>query len=225
MRARSRRSPAARTGRWLACLLLGLLAAPAWADPADEAEAWVRELYYEGLPLEPAAGLDDAAVARLIELLEDPAEAAHHGNVVLALGASGHRDAYPALAAFADDAPAGEVDRATFRARTQLRLAFGYLARHDARALRWLLEPGDGAPPAWHFRRQRGEALRVLLDELTLTGLALSGSPTAAARLEQVIDASRGRDPAARRRLRHAEGASEVYRQARDELAGRGSGR
>lgn len=199
---------------WLVGLLL-TLAVPAAADPADEAEAWVRQLYYEGLPLEPAAGLDDAAVARLTGLLADPDEAEHHANVLLALGASGHPDAYPALAAFATDAPSGEVDRATFRARTRLRLAFGHLARSDPRALRWLLARESAPAPAWHFRQHRGDALRVLLAELERTGLALSGAPAAAARLEQDLERSRGADPASRRRRRHAEAALELYRGSR----------
>lgn len=195
---------------WLAtigCALL-LLSGAAWADSADDAEAWVRQIYYEGFPPELAASLDGPAVERLAELLADPDEAEHHANIVLALGQSGHPLAYAPLAAYADTPLEGELDRAHFRARTWLYLAFGHLARVDARALRWLLDAYDAdAPPSWHFRHHRDGALRVLLDELTLSGLALSGSPAAALRLDRVIAQSRGPDLAAKRRRRHAEAA------------------
>lgn len=221
--ARLRLASGARRAAPVCGLLALLLAAPALADAADEATAWLRERYYEGPPLERAAELDGAAIARLIEWLDDPAEAPHHANALLALGASGHPDAYPALAAYAAAEPEGELDRDGFRARSWLPLAFGQLARRDPRALRWLLEQQDAdAPPRWHFRQQRGEALRALLAELHLTGLALSGAPVAATRIEQVIEASRGGDPAARRRRRHAEGALAVWQRAREASSGRG---
>ena len=192
---------------WLASVMVAVqLAGPVSADSAADAEESVRELYYEGFPAELATGLDDAAIERLAELLDDPAEASHHGNIVLALGLSGHPDAYPALSVFAAAPLRGEVDRATFRARTQLRTAFGQLARVDPRALRWLLEDHEAdAPTTWHFRHHRDEALRVLLDELALTGLALSGAPAAATRLDRVIGESRGLDRASQRRRQHAE--------------------
>jgi hypothetical protein len=209
-------------GPAVAALVLSL-ALPAGATSADQAEEWVREIYYEGFPAERAEALSDAAVERLTELLADPDEAAHHGNVVLALGYSAHPEAFPALAAYAAETPEGEVDRATFRARTQLRIAFGHLARVDRRALRWLLDAqAAGEEPAWHFRHHRDDALRTLLDELAITGLGLSGAPAAAARLDQVVAQSQGADAATQRRLRHAQEARGVHDLARDAQIGPG---
>jgi len=186
-----------------------LLPARATADSASEAEDLVRRTWYEGLPPESARALDDEAVARLVEMLSDPGEAAYHGNIALALGYSGRPGAYAALTTFAEAPVAGEVDRATFRSRTQVLLALGHLARRDGRALRWLLdaeEQGMG-PPSWHFRHHRGPALRALLDERILTALALSASPAASRRIDRVIGAAQGPDAASRRRLRHARAA------------------
>jgi hypothetical protein len=137
------------------------------------AEDLVRQTYFEGLPAEAARDLDDAAVARLAEMLADPI---------------------------------GEVDRATFRARTQVLFALGHLARRDGRALRWLLDaqtrPAD--PPSWTFRHHRGASLRTLLDEQLLTALALSRSPAAARHIDELIAETRGSDAASRRRRGHA---------------------
>ena len=57
----------------------------------------------------------------------------------MALGMSGHPDAFPLLAEYAGRPVSGEVDRPTFRTRTRLALAMGHLARKDPRALHWLL--------------------------------------------------------------------------------------
>ena len=159
------------------------------ADSVADAEALVREIYFEGLPYESASSLDTAAVRRLIEMLADPMETPHHGNIVLALGMSGHSEAFDALSEFAHNPLVGEVDRNTFRARTHTPLAMGHLAREDARALRWLLQLESrtvrNPNPGWHFRHLRGESLASVLQEQALTGLALSGAPGAVAALDR----------------------------------------
>jgi hypothetical protein len=185
----------------LAALIVSVGAA-AHADSAADAESWVREIYFEGLPYERASSLDTAAVGRLIEMLADPAEIAHHGNVVLALGMSGHPDAFAALSGFANRPLVGEVDRNTFRARTHSLLAMGHLARSDARALRWLLQHQSHAPD-WHFRHLSGERLANVLDEQTLTALALSGAPGAVAALDRAATTPEV-DVQSTRRSRHA---------------------
>ena len=189
----------------LGAALCGLaLAGGALADPVADAEALVREVYYDEFPYERAQALEDAGVTRLGEMLADPTEAQHHGNIVLALGLSGHPDAFAILSGHAAEDPAGEVDRATFRARTHLPLAMGHLARDDRRALQWLLRaarrPGE---PGWSFRHQSGPHLKTLLEEAALTGLGLSGAPGAAALLRAEARTA-GHDVAAERRRRHA---------------------
>jgi hypothetical protein len=179
--------------------------ASAHADSAADAEDLVREIYFEGLPYKRASSLDATAVRRLIEMLADPVETPHHGNVVLALGMSGHSDAFAALSEFANNPPTGEVDRNTLRARTHTLLAMGHLARVDARALRWLLQIESRAvrTPGWHFRHLRGEHLANVLEEQTLTGLALSGARGAVAPLDRAATAPEI-DVQTKRRGRHA---------------------
>jgi hypothetical protein len=187
----------------LACLVL-LPAAGARADSAADAEALARGIYVDGFPAEQARALDTAGVARLAELLADPTEAAVHANALLLLGASGHPDAFAAIAGYAASAPQGEVGRDRFRALSRVPLALGRLASSDARALAWLdAALARGAQdPGWGFGHQRGERLALLLEEHVLTGLALSGRPEAAARLASP-PGLRAAGVAATRRERH----------------------
>jgi hypothetical protein len=192
-----------------ALALLALAAGTAQADSVSDAENLVRQVYYEGMPLDAAEALDARAVARLGTMLRDPAEAEHHGNIVLALGMSGHAHAFALLARYADRAPSGEVDRNTFRARTRIAQAMGHLARADRRALAWLLARADepAGPPDWSFRHFAGDSLALLLDEQILTGLALSGADEADASLRRVEQEVTGSDVAARRLRSHAANA------------------
>ncbi len=194
-------------------LILGwaLVAPPASAGGAAEAEALVRTVYYEGLPGDAARALDDGGIARLGAMLADPLEAPYHGNIVDALGWSGHPQAFAILERYAASSPAGEVDRDTFRARSRLPQAMGRLARTDARALAWLLaEASRDRAPGWSFRQQRGARLRTLLQEQVLTGLALSGAPAARAAIEAQL-AAPGQDLAAQRRRSFAEYARDLH--------------
>jgi hypothetical protein len=201
---------------WIALLAIAI-AASASADGAEDAEALARTLYYEGVPAGAARALDAQGIGRLGEMLADPAEAAHHGNIVSVLGLSGHPDAFGLLRAYASTAPSGEVDRATFRARSRLGEAMGRLAQDDPRALAWLLADARRAKtPTWSHRHHRGAHLRALLEEQTLTGLALSGSPGARPILESAA-ATPGQDVAAKRRRAHGHHALEVHGRQRGE--------
>ncbi len=194
-------------------LLALAAAAPAGALGADDAEALARTLYYEGVPADAALALDADGIARLGEMLADPAEAEHHGNIVSALGLSGHPAAFGLLQAYASVAPSGEVDRATFRARSRIGEAMGRLGQENPHAVAWLLaqaSQGQGEAPAWSHRHHRGDRLRLLLEEQALTGLALTGAPAA----RPLIDAAAstpGNDVAAKRRRAHGLYAREVH--------------
>jgi hypothetical protein len=177
---------------------------PAHGDSVSDAEDLVVAIYYEGLPYDDARALDDAGVARLAEMLADPGESAHHGNIVLALGMSGNPGAFEALASFASSPVTGEVDRAVFRARTHLGQAMGHLCHDDPRALTWLLRRSrlERTAPGWSFRQHRGDRLASLLEDQLLSGLAMSGTPRARAALERARDLARGDDAASQRRRR-----------------------
>jgi hypothetical protein len=186
----------AAAGVWI----LLLLGAPA-AWPADDgtaaAEALVRTVWFEGLPYEKARQLSPEGVERLAQMLEDPAEAEHHVNIVVALGMSESPRAYPALERLAAREPRGEVDRTEYRARNALPFALGHLARADRRALGLLQrELARSTPPAWRYRHLAGERLRGQLERGTITGLGMSGLPEVEGMLDAVSQrATRGRDP------------------------------
>ena len=209
--------------RRIPLLLVALLAIgsspSATALGADDAEVLVRTLFYEEFPADAARDLGPEGIARLGQMLADPAEVEHHANIVSALGFSGHPAAFGLLQAYASVAPSGEVDRGTFRAWSRLGMAMGHLAQDDPRALAWLHAHAQGAKaPGWSHRHHRGERLLTLLQEQALTGLALSGAPSA----RRVIDAAastRGNDTAASRRRAHGLYAQELHG---DSTRGRG---
>ena len=208
-RTRSDRSPHAgtrRLGRALGIPLLLLLLLPAAAAAqelgADEAEALVRQVWYEGLPSEQAARIGPEGALRLIELLEDPEAREAHANILVALSQSGQRGAYRAIARFADQPRDGELDRAAFRAWQVLPFAWGHLAEHDRRALARLRGDLDDAAPDWHFRRFEGERLRTMRRRAAASSLADCSLPEARAMLAD--EEARERDPALRAHLRAA---------------------
>jgi hypothetical protein len=171
----------------LVCALL-LLAAPSHGDDGSvAAEALVRAVWFEGIPYEQARALTPQGVRRLVQMLEDPAEAEHHANIVVALGMSENASAYDALARLASLEPRGELDRRQYRVRNALPFALGHLARADRRALSLLEhEVGRSTAPAWSFHHLRGERLRAQLERSAVTALGTSGVPEAEGILDQV---------------------------------------
>jgi len=188
-----------------ACMLAHAAAAAASPD-VDAAEALARSTFYEGVPSEAARELSAAGVARLIEMLGDPAEAPHHAQILEVLGMSGHPDAYAAVAAAAANEPTGEVDRAALRKRVAVLAALGHLARDDDRALADL-EAAARSKPAhargWWHRRLRGERLTGLMRRSAVSALAISGRPEARATLRRLESEAAG-DPELERHVRSA---------------------
>lgn len=160
-------------------MLLSGMPAVAFADGADEAEALVRLVYYEGLPYAEAAGVTAAGAERLTAMLADPGEEAHHANIVFVLGVAGHPGAYETLTRFAGAAQ-GEVSRATFRAMRTVPFALGHLSRSDPRALAWLAKRLESdAPPDWQCERHQGDRLAKLERRMVIAGIGLSDRPEA----------------------------------------------
>jgi hypothetical protein len=172
----------------------------------------VRAQYVEGLPYAEARKLKPAGVERLIEMLQDPGEAAHHSNIVMALGISEAPPAYPASLEFQDREVEGEVngtrygsargrhrargdggrevDSAEYDARRAIPLAMGHLARTDSRAFEFLLDAahaqGPESAPLWTYRHLREERLAGILRRAAITGVAMSGRPEAKAALRDL---------------------------------------
>jgi hypothetical protein len=168
----------------LLALALGATGLAGASEEADYAEQLVRARHIEGLPYSAARTLTPEGVARLSQMLADPAEARHHANIVAALGMSGRPEAFAALLQFAARAPQGELDRRAYRARLALPYALGHLARSDRRALNLLMWSVSAQAPAWGYRHLRGERLRRELQRAAFMALGASGRPEAEALLE-----------------------------------------
>ncbi len=194
-------APAARARALAAALLLlaaGALGGGdrAWAQAggpvsrvlsAEETEALVRRVDYEGMPEDEAARIGAEGTARLIEMLGDPGEAPHHARILLALGISGGEGAFEAIRTWAEQGPAdGELDRAGFRAWQVLPFALGKLARRDPRALARLAASFDAEAPGWSFRHFEGALLQALERRAAAVALAETGTPEALRVLDQV---------------------------------------
>jgi len=170
------------------------------AEPSDlepsRADRLAAAIYFEGVPFEEASDLSDGDVARLIELLDDPAKIRQHPNILVLLGMSGSPAAFDAIADYALRGSSGELDRLEFRARRSIAYGMGHLARVDGRALAWLVRAATDAStaPRRSFRKMDPERVEGLMREGAITGLALSARPAAARALSEII-ATPGADP------------------------------
>jgi hypothetical protein len=168
-------------------LLLGTALPLRADDGVAAAEALVRAVWFEGLPYEQARALTPAGVRRLAAMLDEPGEAEHRVNIVVALGMSENPLAYPALEKLWRNEPRGEVSSSDYRARNALPFALGHLARADRRAFALLeRELARSGPPTWSYKHLGGERLRAQLERGTVTGLGESGLPAADALLDGV---------------------------------------
>jgi len=187
-----------RRRRHVALLLaLACLAAPAAANPSEEAaraEELVRARYHEGFPPEFAAEIGRAGAAHLAALLESEAHAPFHATIIEALGLSGHRQAVPALLAYAEREHGEALDPARFRAWRALPMALGRLASRDDRALRWLIETAaETGPTAFRAGPHGRDELGARRRRLALYGLGVSGRPAALPALRAAAAGAPGR--------------------------------
>ena len=170
------------------------------AEPSDlessRADRLAAAIYFEGVPFEEARDLSDGDVARLIELLDDPAKIRQHPNILVLLGMSGSPAAFDAIADYALRGSSGELDRLEFRARRSIAYAMGHLARVDGRALAWLTRAATDAnvAPRRSFRQFDPERIALMMRRGAITGLGLSARPSAARTLSE-ISAAPGAEP------------------------------
>ena len=174
-------------------LALGAHAQPAAPIGAAEIESRVREIYIEGYPVDDAK-LSREAIDRLGAMLADPAETPYWSNIVLALGASESRHAYPYLAAFAAQTPSGEVSADLYSARVSLRVALGQLGHSNRESLALLAQMArdERGEPGWRFQSLHGPTLAGALRRSAVTGLAVSGSAEAEAVFDEIEAATGG---------------------------------
>jgi len=178
------------------CFFASNAAAEARDFEVSRADQLASAVFVEGVPFEEASDLSDADVARLIELLDDPAEIRSHPNILVALGMSGSPAAFDAIADYALRGSSGELDRLEFRARRSIAYGMGHLARVDARAFAWLTQAATdaNAAPQQSFRQIGPERMAQMMRRGAITGLALSARP-AAAQILAGISATPGADP------------------------------
>jgi hypothetical protein len=158
---------------------------------ASRADRLAAAIYFEGVPFEAGRDLSDTDVARLIELLTDPAKIRQHPNILVLLGMSGSPAAFDEIADYARRGSSGELDRLEFRARRSIAYGMGHLARVDDRALAWLVRAATDAnhAPQRSFRQMGPERIARLMREGAITGLALSGRPNAARVISEIVAA------------------------------------
>jgi hypothetical protein len=184
----------------LAIASVFFLASNAAAEPRasepSRADRLASAVYFEGVPFVEASDLSDTDVARLIELLDDPAEIRQHPNILVLLGMSGSPAAFDSIADYALRGSSGELDRLEFRSQRSIAYGMGHLARVDGRALAWLIRAAKGADgaPQRSFRQMNPERVARMMREGAISGLALSARPAAARALSEII-ATPGADP------------------------------
>lgn len=176
---------------WLCFFASNGAAEPSGPEPS-RADQLAAAIYFEGIAFEEVGDLSDADVARLIELLDDPAEIRQHPNVLVLLGMGGSPAAFDAIADYALRGSSGELDRLEFRAQRSIASGMGHLARVDGRALAWLIRAATdaNATPQRSFRQMDPERVARLMRKGAITGLALSGQPSAARAIAQIIAVS-----------------------------------
>ncbi|MDH3285181.1 MAG: thrombospondin type 3 repeat-containing protein [Acidobacteriota bacterium] len=164
-------------------------------DPGDVAaiDRALLALYIHGVDETTAhEAVGAAGVPRILELLGDP-DFPRRDNLVAFLFHLGGPDARRALVSMLDRPPASPARPEEDRALLLAPQALGKIAsRGDAVALDLLLKMtkhgGDGGPLARASAAgERPAELRADLMEMALRGLALSGSPRARARLDDVV--------------------------------------
>lgn len=151
-----------------------------------ETESLVRARYYEGLPRDLAARIGPEGCARLLEMLEDPAEARIHDQVLVAIGVCAPDGALDAIDAWLAELPEGEIDRPRFKAWMAVSHALCALAEHDPRAMERLeARLTTAEAPRFRHGRHRGARLLRLRRVGSANGLAETGLPQAGEALDR----------------------------------------
>jgi hypothetical protein len=167
-------------------------------------EEFVRQVWFEGIPLDVASRYSPADAQTLLAMLNDPAEVLYHENIANVIGMIGDPASTAALIDYVEQGPSGEgsaegiePDRAAAMAgkgRVAALVALGYIANRteDPAALDYLIASTE--PRVW---TQRGlaavaesapdaAALDRTLSEYALIALGLTARPEAVAHLQQM---------------------------------------
>lgn len=172
------------------------LFAPGLMAQQMDIQDYVRQTFIQGVPYQQSAEYGASDVPTLLSMLADPAEEMWWTNIVGVLGIIGDERAVQPLIDFAEASVDGETSPAVYRAKTAVPMALGYLVNRSGSqaAQDYLIESLD--PDAWNRRGvgwtdpflPTAEERNVQLTTMAAMGLALSGTPEAAAALRTMAD-------------------------------------
>ena len=176
----------------LIILLLVSFAASA-QSPENDVRAFVRQIFFHGVPFEEASRFDVKSVPVLLEMLNDPAEDLYWPNIAVTLAMIGDDETANALIAFIEKSD-DKMSRERYLAKASAIMSLGYLSNRldSRRAMSYLKESVD--PTVWKRRGVRWaspvhrseEERDVQLSTMAVLGLALSGRPEAAEAMKAV---------------------------------------
>ncbi len=160
--------------------------------PLPPVQEFVTQIYFDGLPLDQAAGYGDQHVDILVAMLNDPEQVLYHENIALTLGMIGSaRAADPLISYIGSPPPASDdpmVARLAHKGKVGAVVALGYLVNlgDSERALAFLT--GFTSPAVLAESVGRGtsidNAAGADLRKYALIGLGLSGDERAAEHLQ-----------------------------------------
>lgn len=157
----------------------------------DRVRGLVLTNYVHGFPAEEFLELGGSPFPMLEPMLADSALKDYWPNIVLAIGYSTSRLAFPLLRSFLWDRFRGEVDFATLRALGSVPTAMGCLTTPDSSEVLAFLERGTdpktwGGLPWWSPRFETRDDLCFYFSKLSVSGLGYSEYATAGAILRRL---------------------------------------
>ena len=176
----------------LLCWIAVSLSLAQKAPPMPVGE-FVRNQFYHGIPYRAAHAYGPQAVFELVEILGNEKLKGQWANAIWVLGMIGDSSATQPLIDFLEKRFTGEVDRPAFNALLQVNQALGFLVRDpQSKALDYLKE---GSSPqvwsrrvSWKFGSVSERERDLLLTQLAINGLGITGSQAALAQLERLRD-------------------------------------
>lgn len=165
------------------------------ATPDDSVEAFVNQVFIEGVPFSEAAQFGPEAVPELAAILDNPAMSATWSNAAATLGAIGAPEAETELMRFLMMDPTAELDIPQYLAKANVPINLGWLVHQGGsrtaletlikatNADWWLNETAIDWKTPIHADRT---ALVKQLVNKSIIGLTLTGTEEAQIRLDQL---------------------------------------
>ena len=174
--------------RYIIGFVLFLCISPSlWADRLLPVEDFVKQAFPHGVPINVANQYTSADSAKLVGLLQQPANLAYHSNILETLGFIGDPSATSAVINYIQQGD-GDITGEAFRAKSNAFLSLGYMVNKDGNpaALTYLIDSLDMA--VWQQRDVQWQvaflpasvARDLQLMRQAAVGLTLSGHPEAA---------------------------------------------